>query len=123
MDLDGNLADYSNYGRNYQDDGGAENGVDVIAPGSNIYSTYKGGTYATLSGSSMATAYVTGVAALCKVANPSFKPDQIRASLMRSAPPSFLGTSGKAIFGISPWSAAKGDPDNFYEPLVNAGAY
>ena len=123
LDLDGNLADYSNYGRNYQDDGGAENGVDVIAPGSNIYSTYKGGTYATLSGSSMATAYVTGVAALCKVANPSFKPDQIRASLMRSAPPSFLGTSGKAIFGISPWSAAKGDPDNFYEPLVNAGAY
>jgi subtilisin family serine protease len=123
MNQDGSFASYSNYGRNFLDDSGAENGVDVIAPGTNIYSTYKAGTYSTLSGSSMATAHATGVAALCKVANPSFKPHQIRNSVMKSAPAGFLGYNGLALFGITPWSATIGDPDGFYEPLINAGAY
>lgn len=38
--------------------------VDICAPGSEVYSTYPGSYYATLSGTSMAAAHVTGVVAL-----------------------------------------------------------
>ena len=45
-------ASYSNY---------ANPPIDYCAPGSSIYSTYKGGAYATLSGTSMATPHVCGI--------------------------------------------------------------
>ena len=51
------------------------------APGVDIYSTYKGEKYATLSGTSMATPHVSGAAALYIKNNPASTWDQIRDGL------------------------------------------
>lgn len=48
---DNSLAGYSNYGSNT---------VSIAAPGSNIYSTLPGGSYGNISGTSMATAMISG---------------------------------------------------------------
>ena len=52
--------------------------VDLAAPGMYIWSTYLDGTYAILSGTSMATPHVSGVAALVKSVNQSLTAVQIK---------------------------------------------
>ncbi|MBU6341756.1 MAG: S8 family serine peptidase [Bacteroidetes bacterium] len=52
MDCNKSCAGYSNWSSTV---------VDYVATGSNVYSTYKNGGYATLSGTSMATPVVTGI--------------------------------------------------------------
>lgn len=91
---DDTFASFSNYGED----------VDIAAPGVNILSTWKGGGYKTISGTSMATPHVAGTAALYIFNNPGTSPSDLRVALV------LKGDSG----GFT------GDPDIFNEPLLNA---
>ena len=66
--------------------------VELAAPGSSIYSTYKGGGYQTLSGTSMASPHVAGAAALV-IASGVSGVDNVRARLRTTA--TDLGAAGK----------------------------
>ncbi|MEW9032802.1 MAG: S8 family serine peptidase, partial [Planifilum fimeticola] len=74
-DSNDNKAYFSNYG----------SWVDVAAPGVNIYSTYTGSSYASLSGTSMATPHVAGLAGLLDAQGRSAS--QIRAAIENTADP------------------------------------
>ncbi|WP_165250731.1 S8 family peptidase [Paludisphaera soli] len=69
IDASGNLADFANYGART---------VDVAAPGVGIYSTYSSRSrYATLSGTSMAVPFVTGVVSLVAGLHPDWSASRI----------------------------------------------
>ena len=70
--------------------------VDVAAPGSSIYSTVYGNGYRTMSGTSMATPHVAGLAALILSRNPTLTPTQVRDLIERTADD--LGAAGRDIF-------------------------
>ena len=69
------LASFSNYG---------PVSVDLAAPGDKIYSTSNSGGYSYLSGTSMATPYVSGVAALLKAQSPSISTAQIKGKILNN---------------------------------------
>jgi thermitase len=63
---------------------GIEN-VHIFAPGQDIYSTLPGGSFGPLTGTSQATAFVSGVAALVLSKNPNLKPKEVKALLMNTS--------------------------------------
>ncbi len=70
------LASFSNYGRTT---------VHVSAPGVNIISTDKNGGYMNMSGTSMATPHVSGIAALIKSVNPTMSYSEIKNLIIASS--------------------------------------
>jgi thermitase len=61
--------------------------VDIAAPGAGIYSTYRGNSYATLDGTSMACPHVSGAAALVWSHAPSLTNQQLRSILETNVDP------------------------------------
>lgn len=85
-DADDSLSSFSNVGQE----------VELAAPGRNIFSTWNDGSYNTISGTSMATPHVSGVAALAVEANPLLSNIEIRNLLQSTADD--LGSLGKDDF-------------------------
>jgi subtilisin family serine protease len=97
-DVDDTLADFSNFGAD----------VDIMAPGVCILSTWKGGGYNTISGTSMATPHVTGAAALYLSTHPGSSPAAVKSALQAA--------------GNLNWNNT-GDPDGIKETLLNVDAF
>ena len=97
-DVDDTLANFSNFGAD----------VDIIAPGVCILSTWKGGGYNTISGTSMASPHVAGAAALYKASSPGASPAQVKAALQGA--------------GNLNWNDSD-DPDPTKEVLLNVDAF
>lgn len=84
----GEMAYFSNYGPKT---------VHVAAPGVAVYSTYKNG-YESLSGTSMATPHVSGLAALLLAQNPTWTYKDVKDRIMASARP-LASLRGRTISG------------------------
>jgi len=96
-DID-SFASFSNYGTC----------VDMIAPGVLIESTWKGGGYNTISGTSMSSPHVAGAAALYIANNPASTPAQVQQALIDA------GNNG--------WNNDD-DGDTTQEPLLDVSTF
>jgi subtilisin len=97
-DEDDTFANFSNFGAD----------VDLIAPGVCILSTWRGGGYNTISGTSMASPHAAGAAALYKSTHPAATPAQVKSALQAA--------------GTANWNNAD-DPDGVKEKLVNVSSF
>ena len=100
---DDSLASFSNFGSK----------ATLAAPGVDIYTTYMGSSYVTLSGTSMAAPFVTGAAALYHSLHPGTSPLQVRNALIAagSKPSTICDGRGHGYFN---------DPSG-NEPLLYIG--
>jgi len=96
---DDRKASYSNYGYT----------VDVSAPGSSIYNTWSTNTYTYLSGTSMASPLVAGIAGLVKARYPYFTPEQLAEKIRVSSDDNYnVNTLYRYMLGkgrVNAWKA------------------
>lgn len=88
VDSNRRRASFSNYGT----------GLELMAPGVNIYSTIPGNQYQTNSGTSMASPHVAGVAGLMRSVNRNASVSEIRSVLRNTA--QYAGNSTEYGYGI-----------------------
>ena len=86
--------------------------VDLFAPGVDITSAWNTGNSATntISGTSMATPHVTGVAALVASANPTSSPVAIANFIVANATPDHVASPGTGSPNLLVYSLATGTP-------------
>lgn len=102
---------FSNYGT----------GVDISAPGSDVYSTLPGNTYGNNSGTSMAAPNAAGAAALIWSANPTWTRDQVAAQLLATADnidavnPAYAGLLGAGRINVG-----RGVNEDIGAPVVSS---
>ncbi len=84
---DNGFAWFSNYG----------DAVDIAAPGVDIPSTYPGGTYAELSGTSMATPLVVGAVAAYFAEHPRATGDEAMAAVVATGEDGYAGQKGRHL--------------------------
>lgn len=96
VDENSKISPFSNFGST----------IDIAAPGENILSTLPGNSYGYMSGTSMASPMVSGVAALVLSKNPNLTPDQVEGILNNTADD--LGAPGKdPLYGYGLVDASK----------------
>jgi subtilisin family serine protease len=89
LDRNDKLTSFSNFG---------SGSVHIAAPGKDILSTWLGGGFRSISGTSMATPYVSGIAALIVSQNPKISVTDLRKKLMSSVD-KLDGLNGKVVSG------------------------
>jgi subtilisin family serine protease len=100
--------------------------LDIFAPGVSITSSWMTNDTATntISGTSMATPHVVGVAALVAAANPTFTPQQVRDYLVNNATPNVVGNPGtgspnRLLYVVNGGTPPPPPPANDFSVSVN----
>jgi serine protease len=105
---------FSNYG----------NCLDIYAPGSNIRSTSINGGSTTMSGTSMASPHVAGIAALYLANNPNASVSQVTQAVVNAATPNKVSDAKSGspnLLAYSLFDGSNPDPDPDPDPEPNPG--